>query len=158
MKIFTEDFIQANKKKFTIAIVLIVSIVLASAGLLVLFAVLTNDKNHILFRILSIVIAILGGSSIIFIICEIIKQAYKNIFFYNTIQAANKTTCVGRIVGIGRLITLQKGIKAMEYDLSTDGKTIKVYLNIEIQDNIFSLDDAGMFIIANNFIIEYEKE
>ena len=87
-----------------------------------------------------------------------IKQAYKNIFFYNTIQAANKTTCVGRIVGIGRLITLQKGIKAMEYDLSTDGKTIKVYLNIEIQDNIFSLDDAGMFIIANNFIIEYEKE
>lgn len=158
MKIFTEDFIQANKKKLTIAIILIVSIVLASAGLLVLFAVLTNDKNHILFRILSIVIAILGGSSIIFIICEIIKQAYKNIFFYNTIQAANKTTYVGRIVGIGRLITLQKGIKAMEYDLSTDGKTIKVYLNIEIQDNIFSLDDSGMFIIANNFIIEYEKE
>ena len=157
MKIFTDDFIQKNKNKLTISIILMVSIFLVSVALLILFAILTNDQNHILFRILSIAVAILGGSSIIFIASENIKQTYKNIFFYNAIQSANKTTYVGRIVGIGNVITLQKGIKAIEYNLSANGTTIKVYLNIEIQDNVFSLDESGTFVIANNFIIEYEE-
>lgn len=158
MKAFNENFIHNNKKNFALAVIIIIGIVLLTAGLLVLFAFLTNDSNQLLFRILSIVIAILCGSSVIYMICENIRQSHKNIFFYNMIASANKNSCTGKIVGIGNIVTLQKGIKAAQYDLSTNGKTIRVYLNMEIQDYVFSLDEEGTFIIANNYIVEYEKE
>ena len=158
MKLFKNDFLQTNKKKMTTGVVAIISILLLMCGLLLLFAFLTNDSNHILFHILSTLIAIIGGSSIIFISLEIIKESYKNIYFYKFINNQKVIIYEGKIVSKGTTITLQKGIKAIEYNLLTEGKTIKVYLNIEIQDYVFDVDEEGVFKTANNFVIEYEKK
>lgn len=158
MKIFKENFIKENSKKLTTYIVICVSIFLVSAGLMVMFGFLTNDNNYILFIILSCLVSILGGSSIIFIIFEKIRQTYKDNYFYRIITASSPSTVKGRIVGGGKRITLQKGIKAIEYELLAEEKRIMVYFNIEISEDTFSIDEKGLFTIQNNFIVAYEKE
>ena len=158
MKIFNETYLKDNKKRLIVFITICSSIVLAAAGLLVLFVLLTTDTNYILFLILSCFVVVISGSSILFIILEFTRQIYKNLYFYKYVASSKPVILKGIIVGGGKRITLQKGIKAIEYELLAEEKRVVVYFNKEISDYSFSVDDKGTFTILNNFIISYEKE
>lgn len=156
MNNYTVEYYQYLKKQtFKYLIFGILAIVLGVAFVL-LSALLINDKQLVIFKIIDSFVLSIALVLGIYCFIELFAKAKNRLKFIYQLLAVSRYQGVVKIIKISDKTLIRRGIYGYEITVVDENKKQAIYY-VEDKDGL-SIDEVIKVTIANNFILEYEKE
>ena len=131
-------------------------------GFVLIFSVglcffLNEDKSNanLLHIFIVAVNTLIGWFSLSVLLGYVLPKAKRRRFIHSVMVAVEKEVC-GTVTSMTNTLTVDEGVRALEIQLSCDGKVFSFYFDTEENEPQFKVGDILKMIIARNFVFAYE--
>ena len=135
---FSHQEINKIKKKITISGVVIAICWLLFLGFFIPACILVNDDNITLFKVISIVVAILSTWITIYLISNVLLPNISRKNVIKRILGYEEKTYIGEIKGFSIIRTVDKRVEAKELEIKLEDDTSYIFY-VDVLDDYSSL-------------------